>query len=785
MLKNYIKVTLRSLSKHKGYSLINIFGLAIGMACCLLITIWVLDELSFDKFHENIDVLHRVEENQHYSGRDFHVTVTPYPLGPVLVAEIPEIMDATRFVYVPGLLLEYKGKAYYENEARAVDPSFLKMFTFPLLKGNVDEVLQDPHSLILSEDIAVKYFGDENPIGKVIEVNNKHEFTVTGILKEVPHNSSLEFDILLPYEFLKQIGQTNEHFGSNSIQTFIQLQEPSAFKAANEKIFGFIRKRVRQSRTDLELIPYKRLHLHSYWGYDKDPGAIQYVYIFSAIAFFVLLIACINFMNLSTARSANRAKEVGLRKVVGAQKSHLLRQFYGESIIVSLIALILAVIIVTLLLPVFGNLAAKEMSWKVGGIGSILAGLLGITVFTGIIAGSYPAVFLSSFRPVKVLRGSFRSGTGGVLFRRILVVVQFSLSVLLIIGTVVVYKQLYYMKNQRLGWDKDHLIYVPLRPELRSSYNVLKQELIQEPGILGVTATSQLPTHIGSNSSNATWEGKDPAFTVLIGFNAVDFDYTKTVGIEMAEGRPFSRDVASDDGRSFIVNEEVAKIMGKKSVVGERFTFMGIRGTIIGVMKNFHYQSLQNKIEPITFIVYRPQINYMLMRVSPTSISDSVQKIERVWNSILPDYPFEYHFIDERFERLYRSEQRIGSLLNYFAVLAVFVACLGLFGLASFTAEQRTKEIGIRKTLGATVSQIVVLLCREFFVLVLLANVIAWPLSYLLMSHWLKGYAYRTQLSVFVFLGAMVTALLMAVFSVSFQALRAASTNPAKALRYE
>ncbi len=786
MIKNYLKIALRNIKRHKGYSLINIAGLAIGLACCLLITIWVLDELSFDKFHENAPDLYRVEENQHYSGKDYHVNVTPYPLAPALKQEIPEIIDAARYVWAGGKLFRYGDKAFFENYIWAVDPSFFQIFSFPLIQGDEKTALDSPYSMVISEDKAEKYFGSENPLGKVISVNNQYDFEVTGVLKKIPHNSTLQAEILFPYAFLEKTGQTNESFGSNSIQTFVQLQGNTHPEVVNQKIHGFIRTRVPESVTDLVLMPFTRVHLHAYFGWEKESSAVQYVYIFSMIALFVLLIACINFMNLSTARSANRAKEVGLRKVVGAMKGHLIRQFYGESILFAFIALIFAVVIVTALLPSFGNLAAKDLSWNVAGIGTILFGLLAITLFTGLVAGSYPALFLSAFQPVKVLRGGLKIGASSSLFRKILVVVQFSLSILLIIGTVVVYKQLDYMKNRRLGWDKEHLLYTVLRGDIKNSYEALKTELRNDPRILGVGASSHLPSDISSNSGGADWEGKDPEQQILIGISSVDFDYIETLKIEMVEGRSFSRDYSSDSAKNtFIVNEEVAKLMDKESVVGERFSFVGVEGTIVGVMKNFHFRPVREAVEPLAITVDPEYFEVMLIRVSPEDISGVLKSIENTWKRVVPNYPFEYRFMDERFDRMYRAEERIGTILKYFAILAVFIACLGLFGLASFTAERRTKEIGIRKVLGASVSQVTALLCREFLVLVVLANLIAWPAAYFVMDKWLRSYAYRTSLGWFIFAAAMTAALVVAVISVSFQALRAAMANPADSLRYE
>ena len=402
MLKNYLKITLRNIFKHKGYAFINIAGLAIGMACCLLISIWVLDELSYDKFHENAPNLYRVEENQHYSGRVYHVNVTPYPLGPALKDEIAGIQDAARVVWAGGHLLRYGDKTFFESDIRGVDPSFLHMFTFPLISGDSETALDAPFSLVICEEMADKYFSGQDPLGKVVSVNNQYEFTVTGVLKNVPHNSYLQFDFLVPYEYIKRLGQTNENFGSNNILTFVQLEPAASVAQVNESIFGFIRTKESQSRTDLELMPYTRISLHAHFGFEKTMGRMGYVYIFSIIALFVLIIACINFMNLATARSAKRAKEVGLRKVVGAFKGHLIRQFYGESVMFALISLVFAVVLVTLLLPAFSSLSGKELSWSVSGLSGIVLGLVGIPLVTGIVAGSYPALFLSSFQPVKV-----------------------------------------------------------------------------------------------------------------------------------------------------------------------------------------------------------------------------------------------------------------------------------------------------------------------------------------------------------------------------------------------
>lgn len=799
MLKNYLKITLRNIVRHKGYSFINIAGLAIGMACCLFIVLWVLDELSFDRFHEKADVLYWVEQDQDYSGEKFHVNVTPHPMGPALKEEIPDIVDATRYTGFGGVLLRYGEKAFFEDGIRAVDPSFLRMFTFPMLKGDPNTALDEPYSIVLTREIAEKYFGNKDPVGQMFSADNQYELTVTGVVEDIPLNSTLTPDMLVPYEFMRIVGRTNDEWASNAILTFVQLHEQSAVPVVNEKISALRARYVEidarerdpdytpdpnNRRTEFSLRLLMDAHLYQYFGYGMPMGNIRYVYIFSAIALFVLLIACINFMNLATARSTNRAKEVGLRKVVGAVKGQLVLQFYGESIIYAMIALVVALALVGLLLPAFNTLSGKELSLDWNSLRLIL-GLTGITVLTGIVAGSYPALFLSAFRPVAVLKGSGQSGTKRPLFRKVLVVVQFTLSIFLVIGTGVVYNQLKYMRDMNLGYDKERLVMIPVRGEIGQSYGTLKSELLQDARVLGVSGTGQKPSFIGSNSSGAEWDGKDPEMRVLIGYNPVDYDVVETMKIEMAEGRSFSEDFPGDLSGAFLVNEEVVKIMGVESAVGARFSFLGIEGRIIGVMKNFHYQPLRNEIEPIAFVLDPDSIRYILVRIQSGDIVSSLDTVREIWTRIIPQYPFDYTFLDEDFDSMYRTEERMGTLLNYFSVFAIIIACLGLFGLASFTAEQRTKEVGVRKVLGASAPQVTVLLGKEFLFLVVLSNLLAWPVAYMVMDNWLQNFAYRTDIGVDLFATAAALALVIAIITVSYHAIRSALSNPVDALRHE
>ena len=594
--------------------------------------------------------------------------------------------------------------------------------------------------------------------------------------------------MLIPFEFLRVMERYQDSWGSNSIRTFVQLPANQPLETVNTKMTELVHANV-ETETEFVLFPFTDIRLHAYFGYTRSMGNIMYVYIFSAIALFVLLIACINFMNLSTARSSKRAKEVGLRKVVGARRYHLAGQFLGESIFLSVIALLFAFALVAALLQPFNTLSGKEMTVDVL-IGSrFLRGILVITLITGLVAGSYPALFLSAFRPVTVLKGSLSSGSKHAAFRKVLVIIQFGLSIFLIIGTGVIYNQLDYMQNKKLGYDREHLVYVQMNDDVRASYETLKSEWKTNSSIEGVTATWMRPTRIGSNSGGADWDGKDPEQSVLIGFNAVDVDFVETLKIEMVEGRSFSRDfatdVANDSTGNFLINEEVARLMDKESVVGESFSFVGVQGEIVGVMKNFHYQSVRSTIEPLAIFLAPDYLNYILIRIRPENITSSIDFLRDTWSRVLPDYPFDHHFLDEDFDQMYRSEERLSKLLSYFAVMAVLIACLGLFGLASYTAEQRRSEIGIRKVLGASSTNITLLLCKEFLLLVVVASLIAWPIAWYVMNGWLDDFAYRIVLGMGIFVLSGVLALLIALLTVSFQAVKAALANPVESLKYE
>ena len=793
MFRNYLITAIRSLFRQKGFSLINILGLAFGLACALLILLWVQDELSFDRFHEHAERLYRVEEDQYYSGEVYHVNVTPYPSGPVWKDEIPEIEDACRYQWPSGMLFTYGEKAFYEGGCVAVDSTFFDLFNYEFLHGNKATALTEPYSAVLTEETAEKYFGDENPIGKSLSVNNQFEFTVTAVLRSIPKNSINQFDILVPFDYLQEIGQYQAHWGNNSIRTYIKLYENAVIDSVNSKLTAVVKQHNEDTTTDFMAAPFTRIHLHQYWGYGHDPGAIVFVYIFSAIAIFVLLIACINFMNLSTARSSTRAREIGLRKVSGAGRRAVITQFFGESVLLAFISLIFALIIVSSILEVFNKVSGKDLDFSSLLTPQFIIAMILVTLVAGLISGIYPALYLSAFRPIKVLKGDLSAGMKSGWFRKVLVVVQFTLSVFLIIGTVIIYRQLNYMKSKDLGYDRENMFYFQMRGQIKDNYQTIKDEFLRDPQVLCVSAASHQPHQIGSNSGGGDWDGRDPDLSVLIGNNIVDYDFIETMKIELKDGRSFSRefpgDMASleDTSANFMINEVLEEIMEKENAVGERFQMWGMQGRIVGVMKDFHYHSVRTKIEPLMFMLgFKEYLSWIVVRVAPGDLTKTMKGLEKTWTEIMPGYPFEYNFVDESIDQMYRTEERLGNLLKYFTILAIIIACLGLFGLASFTAEQRTQEIGIRKVMGAKVGTVMMLLSKEFSILVIISCLIAIPASILVMGQvFLQNFEYRTDMAWWIFLAASLAALLIAILTVSYQAARAALTNPADALRYE
>jgi len=775
MLKNYFLVTWRNLKKNTVYSFINIMGLAIGMTCCILILLWVHDELSFDKFHHNYsDIYRTIPEIQ---GTKY--SSNPLSLAAAFKERYPEVRKITRF-YNWRPLIKF-GDNIHDGNGGLVDDDFFTIFTFPFIDGSPETAFSSREHIVLTESAATRYFGNHDPIGRSLLINNDLELIVSGVMEDVPENSHLRFDFLAS---MKLLGERAETSWSYEVGTFALLDKNIDIENFSEKISGFIMEH--DKRTDQEVLlhiqPLAKVHLYSLNG--TDP--ILYVYIFLMIAAAILIIACINFINLSTARSNTRAKEIGMRKVIGADRTHIIRQFMGESFILALISLAISISLVILSLPAFNRLAQKQLSLHIfGGISTPLL-LLGIVLFTGLAAGGYPALLLSSFKPVQVLKtGKRQPGTGGFRLRKILVVGQFTATIILIIGTIVMYKQLHYIRNKDIGLNREHIVAVSLNRELRQSFQSFKNEIRQNSHVVNITAARRYPTSIG-HINPVYWEGKGPEDYTTMTDASVDYDYFKTLGMQIIQGRSFSREHPTDR-ENYILNEAALKITELESPIGKMFSCWEDEGTIIGIVRDFHASSLHDPIKPVIFTMSQRHgsYRYVFVKIKPDDIAGTIAYLESKAVEFAPNYPFEFQFLDDVFNRQYGADQRRSKIYQYFTVLAIFISCLGLFGMASFTTEQRTKEIGIRKVLGAAVPDIMALISRDFLVLLIVSNVIAWPMAYFLVDNLLNNYAYRTGISGWIFLASGLAAILIALLTISIKIIRTARSNPVDSLRYE
>ena len=785
MFTNYLKIVIRNFLKYKAYSFINVAGLAIGMACTILILLWIQDELSYDRFHKNADQIYRVVKYSDYGGNELHVALTPGPLSQAMKEELPEVIKATSFDFAGGMV-KYKNKSFNYVEVACVEPDFFDIFSFPLIQGDAESALSNKNSIILTRQLAARIFGNEDPIGKILTFNKRYDYKVTGIMENISRHSHLQFKCIIPFKKLEDFGRSVNDWKPNSFYTYIMLKKSVSENEFNEKIKNFKRNHYSDCRDFLYIQPLNKIHLYSNFSYDiSGHGDIKYVTIFSLIAGFVLLIACINFVNLTTALSGNRKKEVAMRKVVGATRRTLISQFLGESIFMSFLAIMIAILLVSLLLPYYNQLSAKELTLFSHGAISLIFSLLMTILVTGMFAGSYPAFLLSAFQPVKVLKGILPTNLKGLHFRKILVVIQFALSVFLMISSLVISSQLKYIQTRKLGFEKEHLIYATISFEYETKYDALKSELLKWPGITHITKMRNFPTsdHINS-SSDLNWQGKNPEDKYLFCFHDVDYDMFETFGMTMAEGRSFSR-LFPTDTTAYVLNEKAVDIMGIENPVGKMFSRGDRIGKIIGVVKNFHFKSLKNEIEPLVFRLPTNHARRIFIKISSNDILRTMNYIESTWKMFVPDYQAEFGFLNDAYDKLYRSEKRMGKLVGYFTFLAIFISCLGLFGLASFTIERRTKEIGIRKVLGATVPGIIRLLSKEFIILVVISNLIAWPLAYYGAKKWMQNFAYHIDLSWLYFVISGLLVLFIAIMVVSFQSLKVAFTNPVESLRYE
>ncbi len=775
MLKNYMKVALRNLLRRRTYSLLNVTGLGVGMACAILVMLWVRYELSYDRFHTNADRLYRVVFTNEQ--REYHGYWQPGPLAKYLKDNFPEIEQTTNYSEME-FKLSHETNGFF-CKGSIVDSTFFQMFSFKLEEGDVRTVLTNSNSVVISRSLALKIFGQETPVGKTLKLNDHPGLIVTGVFSDVPKTSHIQFDFLLPFssapDFMKM-------WDRKSVQTYVLLNKNASFDEINKKIYGVMNEHNPSWKNILYLFPMTKSHLYEPGG----TGFIVYVYIFSIFGLLVLIVACINFINLSTARSEKRAKEIGIRKTMGSSRMQLIRQFMIETILFSILSLLLAIVAVELSLPSINGVLNIHMSMIYTG-GMVLV-LLGISALTGLIAGSYPAIYLSSFSPISVLKGG-TSNPGekrSSLLRNALVIVQFSFSVFIITCVVSISSQLNFIQSKDLGFNKEQVLVISTRGALQQKVPLVKNELLKFPFVqsAAVSATD-LTNFEGAGTGPIDWEGRNPNKNIEVGFNYVDEDFAKTLQVKMAQGRFFSKDFPSDMSDAFIVNEEAIKEMGIGNPLNKNLsTWFGRKGKIIGVIHNFNTQSLRDEMAPVVFIP-TPAANYLCLRISSPDIPRAIKSIENKIKEIVPDDPFEFRFLDEVIDSQYKTEQMISKLAMFIAVIAIFISCLGLFGLASFSCEQRTKEIGIRKVLGASITNVMVMLTKDFTKWVLLANIIAWPIAWYVVNKWLQNFAYRIDMTIWPFILAGFSALAIAIGTISWQAIKAATANPVESLHYE
>ncbi len=787
MLKNYLKIALRNIQKYKTYSAINIIGLAVGMACCLLIFFWVQDEFRFDRFHENKNRIHQVySELKYQDGRSRIFTGSYYPLARLLKSEIPEVAEALRYEEAANILVKQGEKSTTDNIVGLADPAFFSVFSFSFIDGDPGTALSDRNSIVITKRMAQKYFGDENPMGKNLNVNGQADLMVRGVIKNVPYHSSLHFDCIIPFAWqFGQPGNEPTHWGGNPLNTFILIFEHADQANIVQKINDLFKKYnpTDKVQVDFHLHPLTRLHLYS----PEGGGLIGLIKISSIIALFVLILACINFMNLSSARSATRSNEVGLRKVVGAKKSNLILQFLGESILLAIITMVIATLMVWLILPTFNRLMDKQLSLSLIFQPSAILGVLGIALFTGIVSGSYPALFLSSLQTIQTLKGTSHYSARSSIFRKVSVIFQFALSIFLIISTLILYRQMDFIKRKDLGYQHKDVLCIRMTGNMSGQYETVKHEMLQNPSIVSITRSAQHPVNIGSSVRALEWDGKNPAESASMNFEYVDYDYFQTLGMEIIDGRAFSKEFATDLTDGYIVNEEAVKLMGMDSPVGKRLSVFRKEGRIIGVVKNYHFQSLHQPLGP--FVIGGDpgwDKNWMFIKLRSENIIQTTEYIKSICKKHDVDGSFlNFHFLDNALDYSYRVEHKIGQFAGYFTILGILISCLGLFGLASFIAQQRTKEIGIRKVLGASVPSVAFILSKDFTKWVVFSNLIAWPLAYFVSQKLLQIYAYRIAMGFDIFILSGFAALVIALLTVSYQAIRTANTNPVESLRYE
>jgi len=800
MAKHYLITAFRHMKRQKSFTVINVAGLAIGLTFFILIMIYIQFELSYDRYHTNDDNIYRVASELpagHTHGGKTAMTRTVFALAPALIEEFPQVKNATRFMRNRNVLLTYENQNFLEKDVFFAEPQVFQIFTLPLERGQPEAALEDPYSIVLSQRMAERIFGQKNPMGRVIRYENSYDLKVTGILQNMPQNSHFVMDFIMPLQIYALIRELDlAQWQNHAIVTYIQLTEGADPHAVEESIPGLFWKYAesdrqpggrRYCRPFLQALT--SIHLHSDLDGEFAPNSdIKNVYLFSTIAFLILIIACINYMNLATARSTQRGKEVAIRKVVGALRHHLVKQFYGESFIFLIFALILGLALVQVLLPAFSTFVERDLSFSLLDNLALFFGLLITAIVMNFLAGSYPALLISSFRPASVLKKQILKARGNRL-RNVLVVFQFAVSVGLIVSAVVVRLQLDYIKNRDVGYDRDQIVIIRLHdPQITKSLDALKSELKANPNVVAATASDALPNNIQSQMG-PRWPGMPKDFDYFdVYVSYVDEDYMDVYGIDIANGRNFSKEFPSDAQSAFLFNESLVNALGWEQPLGGEFEiWWGDVGQVVGVVKNFNFHSLHRGIEPMCLYYRKDQryVYYLSVKIRGGDIPETLAFLEDIWRKFSPNYPIDYSFFDDIFDNAYRSEARLGSMFNVFSFLAVAIACLGLFGLAAFTAEQRTKEIGIRKVLGASGAGIFMLLSKEFTKWIMISSFIAWPIAYLAMHAWQQNFAYRAPLTPWIFLLASGAAAVVALGTVASQTLKVATANPVNILRYE
>lgn len=800
MLKNYLRIAFRNFKSQRFYSFTNIFGLSVGITASILVLLYVKHEFSFDSYHKNVNQIYRIGFSFTQEGVTNYCAQTPAKLGPALKDMYPEIKKLSRIYFSKRMFVEAGDIKKFEDRISYADPEFFDIFSYDVISGNKAQFLKNANSIVITESTAKKYFGNSNPLGKIIEIDNKYMFEVNGVIKDVPANSQFRFDFIAPYASLEKqpvsgyFSQWSCTFGSYTYMLVGNGFDPKSFEKKTANFF--------KTHTDLKegdwrviAVPLSDIHLNSRLADEiEENSSISKIIIISSIALFILLLACINFVNLSTARASRRALEIGIRKVMGAGKSQLVKQFLGESVLISLVALVFSGFTILLIMPSFSTLVGTNIGFNLINNWSTLLMIVGGVVIVGLLAGIYPAFFISSYEPVKVTRGNVSSDDSGKqsssFLRKGLVVFQFSISIVLIAGTIIVNLQLNYLRGFDMGFDKKQMIVLPVHEKFGDIYKTVKNEIVNIPGVVSVTAGLGAPVTFNSINTVCKPNGTDDRGEFPIVVNSIDYDYMGQFGVQIVAGRNFSEEYSNDFPNSMIINEKMARRLGfnnVKDAIGKSYiiSLNNYKPEIIGVVKDFNAGSLHNEISSQVFMINPKWFKELIVKANSTNMPSTISKLKGVWEKFFPKYPFEYSFLDESIDRMYKSEDRYSQVISVFSVVALFIACLGLLGLASFIAKQRKKEIGIRKVHGASIESIIQIVSGEFAILVIIGNLIAWPTAYYFMNKWLQEFAYRVDLSWWIFIVSGLMTLIIAMLTVGYQAIKAAVANPVESLKNE